>query len=441
MRQSRSLRNSLRFRLAAIFACFGAFVSVILAAGLSIAAHDQSRELMDETLYAEIDDTHNRRARNPYALPPSTVSIHGYIFAKGNGTDGIPPELTRLSLGLHQLAISEIPYRVAVVDKGTQRYVMLFNEINQRQREEQFWIYWIAATLLMTLVAGGIGWWLSGRIVAPVIELSRRVGVARLEDEPEDIAKGFLDDEIGKLARAFGGYLKRMKSFSERERAFTADVSHELRTPLAIIQGAVELLEDDERLEERQRQRLARIDRAARQMVALTATLLILARESNDKEASEAQCDVADVVKDVVEAHRYLARPDVVLELACNAAPRIAAERSLLGIVVANLIRNALNYTERGKVFVLLDEHCLSVVDTGRGIPGEEIGKVFDRYFKGSESAGEGIGLSLVKRICDRHGWHIAIDSQADVGTTARLLFTREVNPEVRDLDAILTSP
>ena len=300
------LGNSIRFRLAVTFACFGAFVSVLLAAGLSIAAHDQSRQLMDETLYAEIDDTFNRLARNPNALPPSTVSIHGYILGAGRSTTGIPPVLLSLGPGLHQLAIAEIPYRIAVVDKGIERYVMLFNEIDQRQREEQFWIYWIASTLLMPLVAGGTGWWLSGRIVSPVIELSRRVVAARLEDDPEEVGKGFSDDEIGKLAGAFGGYLKRMRSFSERERAFTADVSHELRTPLAIIQGAVELLEDDAQLDDRQRQRLARIGRAARQMVDLTATLLILARESSASDAHEADCDVAEVVRDVVEAHRYL---------------------------------------------------------------------------------------------------------------------------------------
>lgn len=423
------LSNSLRFRLAATFAGFGAFVSVLLAAGLSIAAHDQSRQLMDETLHAEIDDTFNRRARNPTALPPSTVSIHGYILAAGRSTEGIPPELTTLGPGTHQLALAEIPYRVAVVDKGSQRYVMLFNEIDQRQREEQFWIYWIAGTLLMTLVAGGIGWWLSGKIVAPVIELSRRVVAARLEDDPEDVAKGFPDDEIGKLARSFGGYLKRMRSFSERERAFTADVSHELRTPLAIIQGAVELLEGDAHLDDRQRQRLARIGRAARQMVALTATLLILARESSAGDGHEAECDVAEVVREIVESHRYLAGPDVALEFVCHAAPLIAAERSLLGIVVANLIRNALNHTERGRVSVLLEKQCLIVSDTGRGIPGEEIGKVFDRYFKGSESAGEGIGLSLVKRICERHGWDIAIESPRGGGTTARLIFAGERKP------------
>ena len=419
----RTSATSLRFRLAATFACFGALVSILLSAGLSIAAHDQNRRLMDEALSSEIDDTFARRQRNPHALPPATVSIRGYIYGKNADAAEVPAEVRALPPGRHQQTIGGIPYRIAVADKGMDRYAMLFNEQDQRRREERFWLFWIAATLLMTLAAGGIGWWLSGRIVSPVSELARRVAAARIDDDPEGIAAGFCEDEIGQLARTFGGYLARMRSFSERERAFTTDVSHELRTPLAIIQGAVELLDGDARLDERQRQRLARIDRAARQMIDLTATLMVLAREPENEDGLADACDVAEAVSEVVEACRTLARPEVVLALVVHARPRIAVERCLLDIVVANLVRNALAHTGRGGVTVTLAADSLVVADTGRGIPDEEIGKVFDRYFKGSASAGAGIGLSLVKRICDRQGWRIAIDSREGGGTTVRLHF------------------
>ena len=86
-------------------------------------------------------------------------------------------------------------------------------------------------------------------------------------------------------------------------------------------------------------------------------------------------------------------------------------------------MRNALTHTEAGEVSILLEQQRLTVTDTGQGIPGEDIGKVFDRYFKGSDSTGEGIGLSLVKRICERYGWEIRIDSTPGEGTTAQLIF------------------
>lgn len=420
-----SIRHSLRFRLASTFAWFGALVSLLLSIGLSFTAHNLGERLMDETLRAEIQDYISRRARNPNSLPPATISVRGYVHVPGRNAEDMPAELLRLNPGKHQLTLANIPYRVAVVDQGDERYVMLFNEVRQRQREERFLIYLVVGALIMTLVSAAIGWWLAGRVVAPIAELARRVGKARPEDEALDVANGFPDDEIGKLARVFGGYLSRMRSFIDRERAFTADVSHELRTPLAIIQGAIELIEEDGHLDEKQQNRIARVGRAARQMIDLTAALLLMAREKPSDEPVEQDCDMCEVVRDAVEAHRYLVSSKTSVELALRNCPRIAAERTLLSIVVANLVRNAFAYTESGTVSIQVDDDCLTVSDTGPGIREEEIGKVFRRHFKGPASTGAGIGLSLVKRICDRYGWETVIDSTEGRGTSAQLFFTK----------------
>ncbi|MEN6586479.1 MAG: HAMP domain-containing sensor histidine kinase [Sulfuricella sp.] len=416
-------RHSLRFRLAFTFAWFGALVSLLLSIGLSFTAHNLGERLMDETLRAEIEDYISRRARNPDSLPPATISVRGYVHVPGRKTEDIPPVLLELSPGKHQLTLNGTPYRVAVANKGEERYVMLFNELRQRQREEQFLIYLAAGALIMTLISAGIGWWLAGRVVAPVSKLARRVSKAKPEDDAAEITKGFPRDEIGALARVFGGYLERMRAFIDRERAFTADVSHELRTPLAIVQGAVELLEDDPRLDEKQRQRIARIGRAAREMIDLSSALLLMAREESSDEAVRQDCDVWDVVMHAVDTQRHLVSAQTTVELACHSRSRITAERTLLGIVAANLIRNAFAYTKSGTVFISLEEGCLTVSDTGPGIREEDIGKVFQRHFKGSTSAGAGIGLSLVKRICDRYGWETVIESAEGCGTTAQLFF------------------
>lgn len=421
--------RSLKFRLALTFAWFGALVSLLLSIGLSFAAHNVGERLMDETLRAELEDYIARRARNPNSLPPATISVRGYVHSPSRRAEDMPPELLRLSPGKHQLTLDNIPYRVAVADQGKERYVMLFNELRQRHREEQFLVYLVAGALIMTMLSAGIGWWLAGRVVSPIAELARRVGKARPEDEKLDIEKGFSGDEIGELARVFGGYLRRMRAFIDRERAFTSDVSHELRTPLAIVQGAVELMEDDTHLDERQRQRIARIGRAVRQMIDLTAALLLMAREDTARGAVEQDCDVCDVVRDAMETHRYLLRAQTSVELVCRNHPRLVAERTLLGIVVANLIRNAFSYTESGTVSISVEGDRLTVTDTGRGIHSEEIGKVFQRHFKGTASTGAGIGLSLVKRICDRYGWEILIESTEGRGTTAQLIFDGSSSP------------
>ena len=96
---------------------------------------------------------------------------------------------------------------------------------------------------------------------------------------------------------------------------------------------------------------------------------------------------------------------------------------ALLAIVVGNLVRNAVAHGEGAAVSVRLERERLTVSDAGVGIPGEELGRVFQRYYRGSASRGAGIGLSLVKRICDRNDWEILLESRPGAGTTATLSF------------------
>jgi signal transduction histidine kinase len=420
------IHHSFRFRLALTFALFGAMVSLFLSLGLSFTAHNLGERLIDETLRAEIEDYISRRSRNPNSLPPSTVSIRGFIFLPGQHQAEIPAELHDLKPGKYQLSLNNIPYRVTVVDKADDRYVMMFNEAKQRQRESAFLDYLVAGAIIMTLLSAWIGWWLSGRVVAPIAELGLRVEKATPEDDILDIAKGFEPDEIGKLAQVFASYLKRMRAFIDRERAFTSDVSHELRTPLAIVLGVVELMEEDTRLQDKQQERIARIGRATRGMIDMTSALLLMGREDSTDEVVIQKCDVCEIVSHIIDMHRHLLSERTTVNLVCKVHPHIEAERTLFGIVVANLIRNAFTYTPAGSVTITIEEHSLTVTDTGTGIHSDEIGKVFQRHFKGSGSTGSGIGLSLVKRICDKYGWETIIESTEGAGTSAQLIYTSQ---------------
>lgn len=421
------MRPSLRLRVAVTFAWFGALVSLLLATGLYFAAADLGRRLMDETLRAEMDDYLARRARNPQSLPPQTLTLRGYVLEPGTPPDALPPPLHGLPPGQHEVRLDGIPYRVAVAQRGHSRYLLLFDERAQRQRERHFLFYLVGAFLIMTLLSAAGGYWLAGRLVAPVTRLARQIRDASPEGESPALARHFSEDELGEMARAVDGYIERLRAFIEREKAFTADVSHELRTPLAVIQGAVDVLEADPALSDRQRQRLSRIARAVRDMSELTAALLIMAREPRREGLGEETCSLREAVLHTVETHRHLmeGRP-ARLELDLRADPRLAVEPILLGIVIGNLIRNAFSYTEQGVVTVRLLPDRLVVADTGIGIRTEELARVFQRYYRGATSQGAGIGLSLVKRICDRYGWRVQIDSRENEGTTAQLIFAPE---------------
>jgi hypothetical protein len=96
--------------------------------------------------------------------------------------------------------------------------------------------------------------------------------------------------------------------------------------------------------------------------------------------------------------------------------------RQALDMVIANLLRNAVIYTERGHIHVSMDQKSLIVSDTGIGIAPEQLPHIFDRFHRGATHGdGFGLGLAIVQRICDLHGWIIEVESTPSRGSTFRL--------------------
>ena len=414
--------RSLRFRVATAFAAIGGVISLVTAIGLYVGVRDAGERLIDETLNAEIQDYLSRRSRNPNSLPPATATLLGYVLPARQGEPVPPADIATWPSGLHEIRLGGIFYRVAIADRADSRYFLLYNETLFRQKQASLILYLAIFVVLMTLLSGGLALWLAERVIEPVKELARRVRDVRLDSHTGRLSEDFSHDEVGELAQTFEQTLNRLADFIDRERAFTADVSHELRTPIAVIRGAAEVLLADETRPEKDRQRLLRIERGATDMADLSTALLAMARERDDERRDPV--DLAALIEESIDKHQHLLgqRPvDICLEVL--ARPRVAADVNLMAIVIANLIRNSFTYTERGSVRIRLEEQLLSIADTGLGIPRAALDKVFQRLYKGANSAGAGIGLSLVRKICDRYGWTVSLESEEGQGTRAELRF------------------
>jgi signal transduction histidine kinase len=420
------LRVKLRLRVAAGFALLGVAVNLALGGWLYLASSDLEQRLIDEALGAEMEDYQARLARNPSSLPPDTATIRGYI-ARPDGGGQIPAALRDLPSGRYTLDLDGVSYRILVRERPDGDLVMLHNRTQVARREERFALMVILGMTLTTLFSAAGGWWLAGRVIAPVRELAERVrgrdpaaGPMTAVDTAGD---GLPHDEVGELAQTIEGYVQRLRAFVERERAFVSNASHELRTPLAVIQGAVEVLQADPRLDDRTQRRVDRIARATRGMTDLTTALLMLAREAQT--SPPPTCAVHEVLAEVVDLHRpVLQHKPVVLECVVNARPILAVERPLLAIALGNLVRNACAYTEQGQIVATLDETQVRVDDTGPGIPADELGCLFEQDPGCRRQVrGEGIGLPLVKRIADHQGWRVSVTSHPGEGASFRLEF------------------
>jgi signal transduction histidine kinase len=293
---------------------------------------------------------------------------------------------------------------------------MLVQEQQEFEARENALFNVVLAGFLITVVAAwGLGLMMARKVMAPVSRLAQQVRHRdQLHPLAPPLAPDYPDDEIGQLAAAFDSTLGQVRQSLERERLFTSDVSHELRTPLMVIATSCELLAEAP-LGPREKEQVARIARASEEMRELVQTFLQLARDKSNEAAFGGDRTLAGI------AHEQASRWSVLMkekgldfQLTEEGQDDGRYNATFLGTVMANLLRNALHYTERGSVRLILEQGAFRIEDSGAGIPAEQHERIFQPFVRGLQARGEGLGLglSLVKRICAKQGWQVSLQSE-----------------------------
>jgi signal transduction histidine kinase len=279
------------------------------------------------------------------------------------------------------------------------------------------------AVVMFTGFAWVVGLWSSRRVMRPVADLVTRLRAFHGESRRASLSPHFADDEVGQLAGALDDYADQLTERVMRDREFNADVSHELRTPLAVIRGATELLLAQSELSEKSVQRLKRIERATQQCADLTTALLMLSRN----ERGEGATDIRRLAEQLAEANRlHLGSKPVQVRVDGQSSVLIDAPEAVLSVALGNLIGNACKYTIEGEVVVTVLADRIEVADTGPGISAEDAEHLFDRGYRGKSakgSKGAGIGLAIVRRLCDLYDWRASIRPLEPRGAVATLEF------------------
>jgi signal transduction histidine kinase/GTP-sensing pleiotropic transcriptional regulator CodY len=233
----------------------------------------------------------------------------------------------------------------------------------------------------------------------------------------------------GELERA----LAQAQAADQLKTRFVADVSHELRTPLTNIRLYLDLL--DKGRSEKFADYLETLHRETSRLIDLIEDLLTVSRlDAGTAEMDPTWIDLNSMAAGLVEDRRRLvARVNLTIDFDPQAdLPLVRADERMISQVMANLMTNAVNYTlPGGRITVRTDTIAdgekkwsrLAVVDTGLGIPENEVPRLFERFFRGSASrtrgiSGTGLGLAICKEILDRHGGRITASSQAGKGST-----------------------
>jgi signal transduction histidine kinase len=422
-------RSGLRRKIWVAFILQAAAISFAAVLGVYGASAVLKHVLIQRALQEEAGHFWQRRDRDPAAAIPDTYNMTGYLVPATSPTD-LPAKLRPLPPGFHSLPRAQGGSLVLVEDRGPERLVLLFKQ--EQVDSLAFW-FGMAPLALVLAVVYLIAWSTyrtSRRAISPVIWLAKQVegwDPKRPDASALDPEKlpGDVTGETRTLASSLHGFAERIGRFVQREHDFTRDASHELRTPLTVIRVAGDMMDADPALPPHSRRALNRIRAAGRDMEALIEAFLILAREG-DTGLPDEDFSASEVAREEIEKARpLLAGKPVELSLREEAELELHAPARVFSVLLGNLLRNACHYTDAGRVEVTIGRDRVVVSDTGIGMSTEELARAFDPFFRGGDQRreGQGVGLSIVRRLSERYGWPVTLDSAPGQGTTATLRF------------------
>jgi len=288
------------------------------------------------------------------------------------------------------------------------------------------WVFFVATGLFFSL-------WISGVLTTPLKKLIAAI---------ERVAQGDLNvnvpvqskDEYGKVIRTFNDMTLRLREAEDGRRRLVADVAHELRTPLSIMQLK---LENAQQMGQHvPAEMLLRLHDEVIRLSLLVEDLHVLSLAEAGRLALDCKpLDLAARLERIVDDVKMEAEENgLEMHISSNTRPvTVMADARRITQVFINLLTNAIRYTpEGGKISVVIEDRvmdrsavyaCVSVIDTGIGIPAEELPHLFDRFYRvekarSRHTGGTGLGLSIAHHLVRSHGGFIRVVSEPDKGTT-----------------------
>lgn len=377
---------------------------------------DRSIPDPNETMFSIVDGVVDARTSD---VPPVRLDEDPDLVADLAAFDDVTYGTTDTSAG--QVRYVAVPVMAPDDDLKGSLVVAIFADAERANADS------VIRTLLLASLAGlalatAVGWFVAGRVLAPVRHMrdtAREITETDLDSRIPLTGRG---DEFDDLATTFNAMLDRLQEAFASQRAFVDDAGHELRTPLTIVRGHLELLQGATDPEDRSQLMTVISDELAR-MARIVHDLQTLTKASQPGFVRRAPVDVADLVDDVLVRARALADRDWRLDARCEGV--IEADRDRVTQALIQLAQNATQHTNTGDEIGIgcRDEGstvCFWVRDTGVGIQPKDKERVFQRFARadGPRAEGAGLGLSIVTAIAHAHAGAVTVVDTAGGGAT-----------------------
>ncbi len=283
------------------------------------------------------------------------------------------------------------------------------------------------ASLFIVFFAGRV---FAARALSPISNIITQVDGISISNLNERVNEGNGMDEIAQLAKTFNKMLQRLETSFNIQKNFIANASHELRTPLTVLTGQLEVVLLKARNNSEYKETLTSVLEDIKNLNQISNRLLLLAQASS--ELTEADFSVIRLDDIMWQARNEILRRHKSYTININFDEKIDDEDKLkingndllIKTAISNLMDNACKYSENNKVEIYLKclnkKLAMQFMDTGIGIPKEEIKMVFQPFYRGKNvinTKGHGIGLSLVEKIINQHNGDIDVWSEQGKGS------------------------
>ncbi len=394
--------------------------AAVLAGGYVI--HERVEHLAWESLLRSELDYYGQRTQANSAYrwhDTDTLRLFGVP-----GAPQLPASLASLEPGLHDdMTLDGVNSVVLIEQIDGKPLAMALNLTEFEGVEGTISAAVATGTVIVIFILGLVVMWRLGLVIQPLAALAKQVEALKPAQPNQEVGlDANASAELVVIADAFNDYLRRNQSFVEREHAFIASSSHELRTPIAVIAGASELVLEQADMPAAARNQVARIHRTARNVEQLISLLLTLAKDPARLADSNDRVALDQMLPGIVEDHRYLTRDkDLTLVLEPMPPCEIVAPEAIVQAAIGNLLRNAIENSDRGEIRIRLQPDATVVIDDpGHGMSPEEISALYAQVARGGRDGG-GIGLDLISRLCEHLGWRLAFSSVSGRGTRTTL--------------------
>ncbi len=322
--------------------------------------------------------------------------------------------------------------RPILIDDQIKGAIILFSPINTVNRNIRVMVTLLIGIALMSMILVGFLLLINARRITQPIQIVRdsTLRIANGETIEDILASDY--DELNELTTAFNFMKNELLRIETDKNTFISMISHEIKTPLTVISGYLEAIHDGILNPEEISDSLEIIYRETNRLTKLTKEIVTQTSNKDLRLYLEATIfKLKPLLEESIQLSQVNTKKSIQITLACDDDITLYADENKIKQVLANLMSNAIKYTNSPvkisiSCFVKEDFLCLQIQDNGYGIKKSDLDRIFENYYRvrnTEQIEGNGLGLSIVKKLIELHNGKIEITSELKKGTTVTMWF------------------